>query len=58
MATICLFMPTGKTFTFREAEIITDNESVLEIDYVAMSDGCAKHLTVQKSALVGWSEAS
>lgn len=52
--TICLFIPTGRTFTFRDAMIVTDNETVLVIRYAAMSDGLIKRITVQKSAIVGW----
>lgn len=52
--TICLFIPTGRTFTFRNAEITTDNETVLVIEYAAMSDGLKKRITVQKTAIVGW----
>ena len=52
--TICLFLPTGKTFTFRDAKITIDNETVLVIDYIAMSDGLVKRVTVQKSQVVGW----
>lgn len=53
--TVCLFLPSGKTFTFRGARIVTDNETVLVIEYVAMSDGRGKTLTAQKAAIVGWS---
>ena len=53
--TICLFLSTGKTFTFRDATIVIDNETVLVIQYVAMSDGLIKRVTVQKSQVVGWS---
>lgn len=51
---ICLFIPTGRTFTFRDAKITIDNETVLVIEYVAMSDGKVKRVTVQKSQIVGW----
>ncbi len=54
--TLCLFLPTGRTFTFRQVEMLTENESVLEAAYTAVSDGLRKTLTVQKSAIVGWSE--
>lgn len=52
--TICIFLPTGKTFTFRDAWIALDNENVLEIAYTAMSDGRSKRATFQKSAIAGW----
>ena len=52
---ICFFLPTGRTFTFRNAEIVCDNETVLVINYRAMSDGQHKRLTMQKSGIAGWS---
>lgn len=52
--TICLFLPSGKTFTFRNAQIETDNESVLIILYTAMSDGMKKRIIVQKTMIVGF----
>jgi hypothetical protein len=55
--TICLFIPTGRTFTFKNAEILTNNETVLVIEYVAMSDGKSKKITVQKDQIVGWAES-
>jgi hypothetical protein len=53
--TLCLFLPTGKTFTFKNVDIVQDNESVLKIEYVAMSDGNRKVATFQKSQVVGYS---
>ena len=55
MATVCLFLPTGRTYTFRDATVIQDNETVLVLKYIAMSDAHEGFLTVQKSAVVGWS---
>lgn len=55
--TVCLFLPSGKTFTFRNATIVTDNETVLVLDYKAMSDGKKKTITVQKGMIVGWSKS-
>ena len=55
MKTVCLFLPTGSTFTFRNAEIVTDNETVLVIEYVAMSDGRRGVMVAQKFAIVGHS---
>lgn len=55
MNSICFFIPTGRTFTFRDCEIITNNETVLVVCYKAMSDGKDKTVTMQKSQIVGWS---
>jgi len=52
---LCLFLQSGKTFTFRDVYIRTDNESVLVFDYMAMSDEKIKRICVQKSQIVGWS---
>lgn len=53
--TICIFTPQGKTFTFRNATIVTDNESVLVFDYKAMSDSLLKTHTAIKANIVGYS---
>ncbi len=50
-----LFLPSGKTFTFRNVTIVTDNESSLVLKYTAMSDGKVKIIDIQKTAIVGWS---
>jgi len=50
-----LFLDTGRTYTFENAEVVTNNETVLVVDYLAMSDGGSKRLTVLKSAIVAWS---
>ncbi len=52
---ICVFLPSGKTFSFRDIFIETNNESVLVLTYDAMSDGKRKTFFAQKSAIVGWS---
>lgn len=53
--TICIFTPHGKTFTFRNVTLVTDNESVLVFDYVAMSDAARKTHTAIKANIVGYS---
>jgi len=55
MKNICLFLPTGRTLSFRDIVIISNNESFLTFDYRAMSDSLIKTGTFQKRALVGWS---
>ncbi len=52
---IHLFLPSGKTFTFLNVEIVVDNESYLIFDYGAMSDGLSKRMSVFKNQIVGWS---
>ena len=54
LTTICIFLPTGRTFTFRNAAIRLNNETELVIDYTAMSDGLLKTATLQKNHIVGW----
>jgi hypothetical protein len=50
---ICFFLESGNTFTFRNCELITDNESIIVIDYVAASDGKNKRATFFKDSLAG-----
>lgn len=52
---LCIFTPTGKTYTFRNVEVICDNETVLQFSYAAMSDGRAKVATFPKAKICGWS---
>lgn len=52
---LCIFCPTGRTFTFRNVEIVSDNETVLEFTYSAMSDGFKKRGIFLKNNIVGWS---
>lgn len=52
---VCIFTPHGKTFTFRDVTISVDNETVLVLEYTAMSDGKRKRHTSLKANIVGWS---
>jgi hypothetical protein len=52
---LCIFTQTGRTYTFKDVEIICDNETVLMFNYSAMSDGKSKTATFPKINLVGWS---
>ena len=52
---LCVFCPTGRTFTFKNVDLVTDNETVLVFTYGAMSDGKNKQMTMQKSQVIGWS---
>ncbi len=54
-ASICIFTPTGRTYTFRDIKMLTDNESVLVFSYAAMSDGKQKVATFYKSNICGHS---
>ena len=53
--TICFFLANNHgTYTFRDAEIVMDNETVLVVQYTAMSDGKPKKVTMQKRLIAGW----
>lgn len=52
---LCIFCPTGATFTFRSVQIIQNNETHLQFRYSAMSDGRMKEATFIKANIVGWS---
>lgn len=49
------FLVSGRTFTFHEATIVSDNESMITFDYVARSDGIPKRATFDKDKLAGYS---
>lgn len=55
--TICIFLVSGKTFTFKGCYQIIDNESVLSFMYKAMSDSELKKGTFYKNygTIVGYS---
>ena len=53
---LCLFMNTGRTYTFRNVRLIMDNESVIVFSYTAMSDGLSKTATFYKDHVAGVSK--
>lgn len=54
-AIITIFGPMGRTYTFRNVTVLTDNESVIQFGYSAMSDGKQKVATFSKHTILGWS---
>ena len=52
---LSIFTHTGRTYTFREVDIVCDNESFLQFTYSAMSDGRSKVANFPKSNIAGWS---
>jgi len=53
---ICLFLNSGKTFTFRQVEIEHDNQAAITFKYSAMSDGKVKVATFYKENVAGVSK--
>jgi hypothetical protein len=51
--TICLFMTTGRTYTFKRVTILSDNETAITFAYSAMSDGKLKHAIFYKTHVAG-----
>lgn len=51
---LCFFLQSGKTFTFKHCQIVTDNETMLVFSYTAMSDGKPKQGFFLKTNLAGW----
>lgn len=54
-STICIFTNQGKTFTFKNIELLVDNETMLVFSYRTMSDGLEKQATFPKATICGWS---
>uniref|UniRef100_A0A6M3ISF2 Uncharacterized protein n=1 Tax=viral metagenome TaxID=1070528 RepID=A0A6M3ISF2_9ZZZZ len=52
---LCIFTHYGKTYTFKDVTISCDNETILQFNYSAMSDGKLKTATFPKSNICGWS---
>ena len=53
---LTVFMESGRTFSFYDVEIVTDNETVIVFDYAAMSDGRKKRGRFYKHRIVGESK--
>ena len=56
LSILCLFTVNGKTFTFRNVGILSDNEFAITFQYAAMSDGLTKIGTFYKANLAGISK--
>jgi hypothetical protein len=52
---ICIFLPTGKTFTFKDVTINHVNETAVSFNYKAMSDGREKRAVFLNDSIAGWS---
>ena len=55
---LTIFTPCGNTFTFRDVEVTCNNETTLQFNYAAMSDGKTKTATFPKPTICGWSVTS
>ncbi|HBF42340.1 MAG TPA: hypothetical protein DDW42_01680 [Desulfobacteraceae bacterium] len=55
---LCIFLPSGTTFTFKDVEVVTSNETHLQFNYQAMSDGKIKTANFPKRNIAGWSVMS
>jgi len=53
LESICFFLNTGKTYTFRDVEVIHDNQTAVKIRYAAMSDGLPKEAVFYKEHIAG-----
>ncbi len=56
MTTLCIFLVSGETFTFKNVEIVSNNQTHIQFIYTAMSDGHEKVGTFIKENMAGWSE--
>ncbi len=50
---LCIFLVSGRTFTFRNVVVAQDNEAVIQFKYKAMSDGKEKTATFSKQNVAG-----
>jgi hypothetical protein len=55
---ICIFLVSGHTYTFRDVKITCDNETVIAFEYKAMSDAEWKHAVFFKQHVAGISTLS
>ena len=54
--TICFFLHSGKTFTFKGVTDLTENQTVIEFTYRAMSDANEKEGKFYVANIAGWSK--
>lgn len=52
---LCIFLTSGKTFTFKKVDVREDNETALVFTYLAMSDGFTKQAQFYKQNVAGFS---
>lgn len=50
---MCIFLTSGKTFSFKFIQDVVDNESIVSFSYRAMSDNKKKRATFYKSNIAG-----
>ena len=55
MQTLCIFLVSGATFTFKGVKITSNNQTHLAFTYRAMSDGNEKTGNFIKENMAGWS---
>ena len=51
---LTIFTPYGNTFTFKNVKVTCSNETTLQFNYKAMSDGKDKTATFPKPTICGW----
>ena len=56
LKSLCLFFASGRTFTFRNVTILSDNENAINFTYTAMSDGEVKEGNFSRFHVVGISK--
>ncbi len=50
---ICIFLNSGRTYSFKNCKVLIDNETVISFSYTAMSDGKEKVVTFYKVNFAG-----
>lgn len=53
LQSLCLFLVSGRTYTFRDVVLEHDNETAVTFQYRAMSDGQYKRATFYKEHVAG-----
>lgn len=55
LKSLCIFLPTGRTFTFKNVTIVHNNETGLRFEYTAMSNGETKEANFLHAQIAGFS---
>jgi len=53
LVSLCIFLTSGKTFTFLNVTVKHDNQTAITFTYTAMSDGQPKEAVFYKEHIAG-----
>ena len=55
LKSLCIFLPTGHTYTFKNVSLLHDNETGLRFEYTSTLDGGTKEANFLHVQIAGFS---